>query len=79
MVKLKNIVIEDSVIKCDIYPEDSPQAGNISVDISSKKMVHFELPPGYEWCKNHVNHAKKGLIALIGEKDVPREKTVMWY
>ena len=39
MVRLKNIAIKDAVIECDIYPEDSAQAGRVSVDMESKKLI----------------------------------------
>lgn len=57
MVRLKNIAIKDTAIECDIYPEDSAQAGWVSVDMESKKLIAFKLPAGYEYCRNHVEHA----------------------
>ena len=79
MVRLKNIAIRDTVIECDIYPEDSAQPGQISVDMKSKKLIAFKLPAGYEYCRNHVEHAKDNLVSFIGKNDIPEEKLMMWY
>ncbi len=79
MVRLKNIKKSDSVIECDILPEDSKQAGHITVSIDSDSIQEYSLPEGYEWCRNHAEHAKVELLKLLSEKNMPDEKLVMWY
>lgn len=79
MVKLKNIKKSDPIIECDIIPEDSTDSGHIIVDLNSGDIKNFSLPDGYEWCRNHVNHAKNNLIMLANEEHVPEEYLVMWY
>lgn len=78
MIKLKNIQINNSVIECDIYPEDSLQAGHIVVDVETKELKESKLPVGYEWCRNHVNHAKMKLLEFADLKKLPKEKVIMW-
>lgn len=78
MIKLKNIQINNSVIECDIYPEDSLQAGHIVVDTETKAVRELKLPIGYEWCKNHANHAKNKLLEFIEIEKIPEEKLIMW-
>lgn len=80
MIKLKNIVNEDGILSCQVFPEDSELAGNIKVDLNNKQIISFNLPSGYEWCKNHLQHAKDYLLKLyISGENIPKEKTLMWY
>lgn len=79
MVRLKNIKKNNSVVECDIIPEDSTDSGHIVVNLDSGELEDFSLPTGYEWCTNHVNHAKNKLITLVKEEYLPKEKLVMWY
>ena len=79
MVKLKNIVINGNTAKCDIYPEDSPANGSLEVDLQTKEIITFRLPVGYEWCKNHIAHAKSTLLEIYESKEIPESKTVVWY
>lgn len=79
MVKLKNIKKSDLIIECDIIPEDSTDSGHIIVDLNSGDIKGFSLPDGYEWCRNHVNHARNNLITLANEDHMPKEYLVMWY
>lgn len=79
MVKLKNIKRNNSIVECDIIPEDSSDSGHIVVNLDSGKLEDFFLPAGYEWCMSHVDHAKNNLIALVKEEHLSKEKLVMWY
>ena len=58
MVRLKNIEIDNNIISCEIFPEDSVQSGKLKVDINSQDIISYTLPAGFEWCKSHVHHAK---------------------
>lgn len=79
MVKLVNLKKNSATAECDILPEDSAQSGHIVIDLASGELKEFSLPEGYEWCRNHVNHAKKKLLELIKESILPKEYLVMWY
>ena len=78
MIKLKNLKRNDAVGECDVYPEDSQQAGHIVVDLNSGSVNEYSLPSGYEWCLNHVNHAAENLVRLLKRDKVPNEYLVMW-
>ncbi len=79
MIKLKNIVIDGKKISCDIIPEDCKEKGYMQVDIEKNDVEEVVLPAGYEWCKNHVQHAKQYLLnAFSSQKEIPKEKTLMW-
>jgi len=79
MVNLINIQKRESIIECDILPEDSIEYGHIIVDLSSEKVLQYKLPPGYEWCTNHIAHARIVLLRLSEDSKIPNEKLVMWY
>ena len=79
MILLKNIRIEGSVIKSDIYPEDCSDAGRIIVDTQTGEIKDYYLPTGYEWCKRHLLHAKRELVAIAKSYDIPEKKIIMWY
>jgi len=78
MIELKNIKKNEDMISCDVYPEDSTEAGSLLLDTSSGN-YEYKLPKGYEWCRNHISHAVRTLVALNGSgASLPREKMVMW-
>lgn len=79
MIKLKNIMIEENIAKCEIVPEDSKNAGRLEVDLVTKMITECSLPIGYEWCKNHVAHAKEYLLNVSKSRDIPTNKMIMWY
>lgn len=81
MIELKNIKIDGNIVKCEIYPEDSRISGHIEVDVLQNKIINSALPNGYEWCKNHLEHAKRYIVKYFKDiKTTPiSEKTIMWY
>jgi hypothetical protein len=78
MVRLKNIVTNGIFLECDIFPEDSKEPGLLKVDRENGNMVSYKLPKGYEYCLNHVYHARRALFDLYKKNDVTEEKTIMW-
>ena len=78
MVRLRNIKKNDYIIESDILTEDSQKLGHVIVDIKSGELKEFDLPEGYEWCTNHVNHAKDKLIEMSKQNSFPEEKLIMW-
>lgn len=81
MVELKSIQIDGNIVKCDIFPEDSKENGYIEVDVPENKIVNSSLPTGYEWCKNHLEHARRFIVENFAcIRDMPiKDKTIMWY
>ena len=80
MIKLKNIKIDKGIAECDVFLEDCKECGNIKVNLSENKIIECTLPTGYEWCQNHMQHAKKYLSNLNDLADEhPNEKILMWY
>lgn len=81
MITLKNIKIENNVVECDIFPENSKEKGYIKVDIKSGVIENYSLPAGFEYCENHVCKAREYLIKHIKDiSTIPiHEKTIMWH
>lgn len=77
MINIKNIEKNNKMVKCKIYPEDSQEAGTLSVDLLTEE-YKYKLPTGYEWCRNHVAHAVRAIIEMDREGNLPKEKLVMW-
>lgn len=78
MIKLLNIKKNNSIIECDIVPEDSIVSGHMIVDTSLNMIKSYYLPDGYEWCTSHVDHAKEVMIRMSKNTDIPKEKLIMW-
>ena len=79
MIRLTNIRVENDIINCDVFPEDSVKSGVIKIDVNNNT-VSAVLPEGYEWCKNHVNRAKEFLTkSYASNLELPKEKTIIWY
>lgn len=79
MVRLKNLKKNNITVECDIIPEDSTKYGHIVVNLKSGELEKYSLPVGYEWCLNHVHHAKRKLLELAKKEALPDEYKVMWY
>lgn len=78
MIELKNIEKNKDIIRCDVYPEDSTEAGSLLINTSNSD-YEYKLPKGYEWCRNHISHAVRTLVMLNNSgEDLPHEKTIMW-
>ena len=79
MIKLKNIKINDKTIICNIIPEDCQNIGYLEINILEKNISNYSLPTGYEWCKNHIEHAKNYILNTLNKnKSFPLEKTLIW-
>lgn len=78
MITLKNIKKSNDVIECEIIPEDSGETGYMIVRLDTKEIENVRLPKGYEWCRNHIGHAKTALLEISKYDDIPKEKLVMW-
>ena len=79
MIRLKNLKKNNVMAECDIIPEDSTECGHIVVNLGSGELEDCVLPKGYEWCRNHVNHAQINLLELSKKEMLPDEYKVMWY
>lgn len=64
----------------DLYPEDSRDKGFIKIDIQKGEVTEYSLPKDYEYCINHIAHAKNFIVnnkdEIIGGL---KEKLLMWY
>jgi len=77
MIKLEKIKLNNNVIECILFPEDSREGCILKYNVLTGDW-ECRLPDGYEYCKTHVamacsylrNNYKQGL---------PDEKLIMWY
>ena len=79
MIRLKNIVRDGDTVTCDIIPEDSKNAGTLTVDLQKEDIAAYSLPPGYDDCKIHIRHACTAIIQDIKAGKLPPKRLVMWY
>lgn len=76
---IKNIKKNNDRIKCCIIPEDCREEGYLSVNLKSQEIENCELPEGYEWCTNHISHARRELLKMVKRDNIPNDKLIMWY
>lgn len=79
MIRLTEIQRNNGKIQCKAYVEDCDSAITLSLDEDTAELSKYELPDGYEWCKSHITHARKFLRTLIGTKQIPTQRVIMWY
>ena len=79
MIVLKNIARNSTRITCDAYVEDCKQAVSLVFDEKLKELEAYSLPDGYEWCVDHIMHARKWLSSLDGKPIEKSTRTIMWY
>lgn len=53
MVKLFNILLNGNTISCDYTPENSKQAGHVSMNINTKELTNISYYK-YEYEKNYM-------------------------
>lgn len=79
MLKLKNIRIDEGVISAEYDPENSGSLGNISINVESGEVVESKNSQLDTPLPMYLYHATQALKELINEKELPKEKLVMWY
>lgn len=80
MILLKNFRLRNGNIETDIYPEGFSVAGLLVVN-SKGKIIEHHLPKEYEYCENHITHARwfinKNYDKIVNGEIT--EKIIMWY
>lgn len=82
MLKLINIKKNNNYIEADYLPEDSMDMGYVKVDIRTEEIIesrHSKYEEPYEEYSECRMMAADGLIRLLEESALPKEKIVMWY
>lgn len=70
MVKLFNILLNGNTISCDYTPENSKQAGHVSMNINTKELTDISYSK-YEYGKK--------LAEIINMAELPNEAVAIWY
>ena len=79
MLKLKNIKSSNGIIYADYEPEKSGITGKISIRISDKEVISSVVSEYDKEFPIYLQHAILALKKLVGIKELPKEKLVMWY
>lgn len=82
MLKLINIKRNNGYIEAGYLPEGSFEKGYVKVDIKTQKIIesqHSKYEEPYEEYSDCRIMAAQGLLDIADKKDLPEEKTVMWY
>lgn len=79
MLRLKNIVKNDTQISANYYPEDSDTNGFVSVDIKSGEILDSDTTSYDEPFNAYLSHAVQALNKMVDLDSLPSEKVVMWY
>lgn len=79
MLKLKNIRKNNGIISAEYDPENSGEIGNISIESESGEVVETNASNMDGSFPIYLNHAIKALRKLGKEKELPKEKMIMWY
>ncbi len=79
MLELKNIKTSDGIISAEYDPENSGNLGSLSINIESGEIVKSTISQLDEPLPIYLYHATQALKKLLLEKELPKEKLVMWY
>ncbi len=79
MLKLKNIKRNNGIISAEYDPENTGEVGRIEIDIKSMSVVKSNASKQDEVYPIYLNHAINGLKKLAEEKELPKEKLIMWH
>ena len=79
MLNLKNIKIDNGIISANYIPEDSEEVGFVSIDIKNGKVIDSVYTEYDGTLHAYFSHAVFALKKLIKEKEIPKERLVMWY
>ncbi len=80
MIRLKNIRYLDDVIEADAYPEDCESAVRFVLHIDTEELEPYKLPEEYSYCSNYMIKAKWHLLNMVkNNKEIPKERLIMWY
>lgn len=79
MLELKNIKTCDGIISAEYDPENSGNLGSVSINIENGEVVKSKISQLDEPLPIYLYHAAQALKKLLLEKELPKEKLVMWY
>ena len=79
ILELKNIKTIDGIISAEYDPANSGDLGSVSINIESGEVVKSTISQLDEPLPIYLHHAIQALKKLVIEKNLPKEKLVMWY
>ena len=79
MLKLKNIKINNGIISAEYEPENSGDLGSVSINVENGEVVESKSSQLDVPLPMYLHHAIQALKKMINEKELPKEKMIMWY
>ena len=79
MLRLKNIEKNDDRISAEYDPEDSGEFGYVSISAETGTILDSKPSTMDQTFPIYLNHAADALKKLVDSKELPKEKTIMWY
>lgn len=79
MLKLLNLRKSNGIISAEYEPENSGEYGSISLEIKSGKVIEAKTSKLDSSFPIYLNHAVEALKKIRNEKELPKEKLIMWY
>ena len=80
MVNLLNIVFDGNSISCDYIPENSSDAGKVTVDAKTREVTNVEFSKYEHGKKMYVAHVRSKLSELLDlGQPIPKEATAIWF
>jgi len=79
MLKLRNLKKNNGIITAEYDPENSGDLGSISINMENGQIIETVCAKVDEVFPIYLNHAIDALKKLTKERELPKEKTIMWY
>lgn len=79
MLRLINIEMTNEVIRAEYTPEDSEEIGMVELSVQSRQIITSRKTSYDEPVGSYLRHAANALRNMMGEKEIPKTRLVMWY
>lgn len=80
MVSLLNIIFDGNSISCDYIPENSGDAGKVTIDAKTREVTNVEFSKYEHGKKMYVAHVRSKLSELLDlGQPIPKEATAIWF
>ena len=78
MLKLINLKKSNGIISAEYDPENSGEYGSVSIEAESGEVIETKASKYDSSFPIYLNHAIDALKKMKNEKELPKEKLIMW-